>query len=465
MKTVMIYDLVFLVVFCVGIFLFLYKNRKSLKREGWMYMYRTKLGITYMDRVSKKFSKTLSRLKYPIIVVGFILMGAIIFLLSKTVYTYIRFPQISQIIKAPPVMPLIPYFTQIFGIESLMPPFYFSYFLLALLVVAIVHEFSHGVFMRLYKTKIKSTGFAFLGPILGAFVEEDQRILYKKKNTEQMAILGAGVFANIIVALIFFLTMVGFFAASYSPSGYTFSGYAYDYVNVSNIEEHNLLDNGWTSISSNGKSYLFVGNNSLLLETLENKEVEAIALYLDAPAIKSNLSGAIVEIDNVKINNAKGLSEYLGTKSPYETVSVKTVNSDGEYTETEIELTVHPSEEEKGFLGVVSIENTNSGVLSKIISKFTNYKEPSTYYKANYNEDLAIYIYNLLWWIMMINLFVGLFNMLPLGILDGGRFFYLAVLSITKNKKTAEKTFGYATKLIGLIFVLMIVAWAVSIIR
>jgi membrane-associated protease RseP (regulator of RpoE activity) len=62
----------------------------------------------------------------------------------------------------------------------------------------------------------------------------------------------------------------------------------------------------------------------------------------------------------------------------------------------------------------------------------------------------------------MINLFVGLFNMLPLGILDGGRFFYLAILSVAKNKKTAEKSFKYATKFIGLIFLAMIVAWAFS---
>ena len=73
-----------------------------------------------------------------------------------------------------------------------------------------------------------------------------------------------------------------------------------------------------------------------------------------------------------------------------------------------------------------------------------------------------LYLYNLLWWVMMINLFVALFNMLPLGILDGGRFFYLAVFGLTKSKKVAEKSSKLATKLIALIFLLMMVFWFIS---
>ena len=235
METVMIYDLIFLVVFCTGIFLFLYSHRKNLQREGWMYMYRTKLGMEAINKFSSKFSKLLNALKYPIVFVGFGLMAIMIFLLCQTVYMYVKYPQVSEIIKAPPVMPLIPYFPQIFGVESLMPPFYFTYFILALLVVAVVHEFSHGIYMKLFKTKIKSTGFAFLGPILGAFVEEDKNQFYKKKNFEQMVILGAGVFANILFSIIFFLLLILFFTMSYAPSGYVFNSYAYNIVNTSDV--------------------------------------------------------------------------------------------------------------------------------------------------------------------------------------------------------------------------------------
>ena len=160
-------------------------------------------------------------------------MISMFYLLYQTAKIYVTVPEITDMISAPPIAPLIPYFPQIFGMESFFPPFYFTYFLLALLVVAVVHEFSHGVYMNIFKIKIKSTGFAFLGPILGAFVEEDKKEFVKKKNKEQMTVLAAGVFANVLFGLIFFGILVLFFSLSYVPSGYNFNVYA-----PSNISEN-----------------------------------------------------------------------------------------------------------------------------------------------------------------------------------------------------------------------------------
>jgi len=76
-------------------------------------------------------------------------------------------------------------------------------FIVALAIVAIAHEFSHGVFMKLFKVKIKSTGLVFLGPILGAFVEEGKSSFHKKGKLEQMTVLGAGVFKSLGVKIKF----------------------------------------------------------------------------------------------------------------------------------------------------------------------------------------------------------------------------------------------------------------------
>lgn len=462
MQTLMFYDLMFLTVFCIGVFLFLYSHRKNLKREGWMYMYRTKLGVEAIDKFSSKFSKVLHALKYPIIIVGFGLMAVMIYLLCQTVYIYISFPQISQIIKAPPVMPLIPYFPQIFGVESLMPPFYFAYFILALLVVAVVHEFSHGIYMKLFKIKIKSTGFAFLGPILGAFVEQDDKDFHKKKSFEQMVVLGAGVFANILFSLIFFGVLVLFFYASYTPSGYLFNSYAYNAIIPMEVTNFSQGSHNWTNVLVNGSNYLYLGNYSAFSDAMKDNQTKYFALYYDAPAINNNLSGAIIQMDNQKIKNAQDVSFYLETKKPGDKIAIITTNTNGENKYFNFTLSANPSNASKGFLGITSLQTQKTGIFSRLISKMTQYKESSTYYVAKYNPNLVLYIYNLLWWIMMINLFVGLFNMLPLGILDGGRFFYLAILSITKKKSFAEKSFKYATKFIGLIFLAMIIAWAIS---
>ena len=64
---------------------------------------------------------------------------------------------------------------------------------------------------------------------------------------------------------------------------------------------------------------------------------------------------------------------------------------------------------------------------------------------------------------MIINLLVALFNMLPLGILDGGRFFYLTVLSITGSERFSKEAFRFMTYVIILLFVLMMVVWAIRV--
>jgi membrane-associated protease RseP (regulator of RpoE activity) len=52
--------------------------------------------------------------------------------------------------------------------------------------------------------------------------------------------------------------------------------------------------------------------------------------------------------------------------------------------------------------------------------------------------------------------------MLPLGILDGGRFFYLTILGITKSRKVAKRTFAGITYFIIFLFVLLMLKWAIS---
>ncbi len=468
MSKIIIVDLVLLTLFCIWVVWFLSTRKHNLKREGWMYLYRTQLGVKYIDKFSKKYSKLLHALRYPIIFVGTALMATMIFLLLQTVYIYIKFPQITQIIKAPPVMPLIPYFPQIFGVESLMPPFYFMYFLIALIIVAVVHEFSHGIYMKLFGVRIKSTGFVFLGPILGAFVEQNDQDLIKKSRRDQMTVLGAGVFANILFSLIFYLLLVGFFYASYSPAGYVFSDYAYSTVGIINVTGFsNITQNNLTEVYTNyNTTYLFSGNTSLLENALNNEKLEYILLYEEAPAIKAGIAGVVIQMNDVKIKNREDLSVFLESKTPGENISITTKNSTGirNYIVT---LSAHPYNSSKSFLGVINNGGSSRGVFGRVLGFLANFKEPSTYYEEKYLPTATLYVYNLLWWIMMINLFVGLFNMLPLGILDGGRFFYLAVfgavnkLGIEKKKadKIAKKSFFYISLLIGLIFLAMIISW------
>ncbi len=456
-----VYDITFLVLFSLWVVWFLYKRRKNLKREmGIAFLYKTQVGVKLIGKVAKKYSKLLHGLKYVIISSGLILMAGIIYLLGKSFYIYAKFPQITEVIKAPPVAPLIPYFPKLFGMESFFPPLYFTYFILALAVVAIVHEFSHGIFMRLFKIKIKSTGFVFLGPILGAFVEQDQKDMEKKKKSEQMTVLAAGTFANLIFALLFWLLYFGFFIAAFNPAGAQFNSYSQAIIPIGAITGFGNISETLTEVYSGNETYLIDEDMKVQL----NPELNAslIRVYHDAPAVKNNLKGVIVGIDDALIKDQDSLANYLEDKKSGDEITI-TTNIDGEEEKYGIVLGEHPLEEGKGYIGIGFTPDKGKGIVSGFISFFMWFEKDSTYYEPQWDGDFSIFIKHLLWWIMIINLLVALFNMMPLGILDGGQFFYLIILSLTGSKGFAKILFKIFTYAILFMFFLLMMFWFVRV--
>jgi len=127
----------------------------------------------------------------------------------------------------------------------------------------------------------------------------------------------------------------------------------------------------------------------------------------------------------------------------------------------EIVLGEHPEKNNQSWLGIGFTSQKTSGLFGKIYTLVSSFKKPHVYYESRAG-DINLFIYNLLWWLILISISVALVNMLPVGIFDGGRFFYLTVLFITRNKKIAKNLFAFSTYLIlFLIFVLMLF-WAFS---
>src|SRR3989338_6843479 len=187
------YDLAFLVLFGLALIIFLHKRKENVKRQGIIFLYKTEWGIKLMDSFSRKNKSWLKPLQYVIIASGVVLMVGITWLIIESTYLYLRFP-ITSVTRAPPIAPLIPYFPKLFGLSSFFPPLYFTYFIIAVALGGILHEFAHGIFARLNNLKVKSTGFLFLGPFLGAFVEPDEKKMMKAKKVPQLGILAAGTF-------------------------------------------------------------------------------------------------------------------------------------------------------------------------------------------------------------------------------------------------------------------------------
>ena len=445
-----LYDIVFLVLFSTFIGIILYKNRKNVKREGLLFLYKTTFGIEAIKKISKMHKGFLSSVEWVVIAMGYVSMALMLYLMGRLVYVFITLPEFVRAVKIPPIVPLVPYLPEIFKVDFL-PPFYFTYWILVLVVTAVSHEFFHGIFSRINNIRIKSTGFAFLGPFIGAFVEPDEKQMAKLKPKNQLSILSAGTFANWLMVLIFFFVLWGFFAAAFQPSGVIFNTYAFSVVNTADIQEVGKsiyigLDGGTnlTEIKVNNMTFFAV-----------NLSGEKTVVYLDSPALKAGLQGVITEIDGKKIISPKNFNKTLSSIEPGKNVSVKTIFNDSVH-EYNITLGTYNNQ---AYLGVMLIKTEQLGFLSKIRNIIMFFKDPNVYYAPKHLEELTIFVYNLFWWVVFINLSVALANMLPLGIFDGGRFFYITMKKLTGSEKAAKNIFAAVTWLLVAVFIGLTVLW------
>ena len=457
----MILDLTLLGLFLIFVGIFLYRKRKKIQREGLLYLYRTSWGIKLIEKTGKKYKKTLQILSHVSVWLGYVLMGLMVYLFGKILYIYIFHADIVRAVKLPPIMPLIPYLPQMFKL-TFLPPFYFSYWIIILAIIAITHEFFHGIFASIAKVKTKKTGFGFfpffLPVFLAAFVELDEKVMIKKSNFKQRAVLSAGTFANTLTAILGIILMFGFFSLTFSPAGVVYDDYAYNVVNISSINTINGLPlENYEGLEKFTTAEIIVnGQNYYAVKQLDSSN-GLIALYYDAPAIKQNISGAILEINGEKITSLEKLSMEIEKYSIGETIFLKTF--DGGEIQTK-ELILGESPEGNSWLGVTFLDKKPKGVLATISAWTTSYKKPHIYYKPDW--EFTQFIYDFLWWLTLISFSVALVNMLPMGIFDGGRFFYLTVLAITKSEKKAENASKVLTKIFLFLFFIIMLFWVKS---
>ncbi|MEK6894150.1 MAG: site-2 protease family protein [Nanoarchaeota archaeon] len=471
MASFIVYDLIFLILFGIFAVYIFKKNRSSFKRQGWMFLYHTKVGIRLMQWGATKFEKILKPLSYVVIASGYVLMIGILWLITRTVWTYVTLPIPDQLKNLPPIAPLIPYFPALFNLESIFPPLYFTYFLVAIAVITISHEFAHGLFAKLWKIRVKTTGLAFFGPFFGAFVEPDEKKMNVAPKKHQLSILAAGTFANIVMFVLFGLILWAFFSLSFEPNGVIIGGYSQSIINISDIVKvgdypvtsafsiPSLATAGLNKITtSDGKTY-YASNNTLTPQVIEN--YPRLIVFDDAPAINNNVTGAITSVNGQDVNTREDLSTILSSLKPNQTVELTTIDKQKQTHNYQIKLDERNGNAFVG-IGFYNIQGQGfRGFMAKTIAKI---KDPNVYYTATWDGDFAQFIYDMLWWIVMINILVALMNMLPVSILDGGRFFYVTLLGITKSQKVTMKIYKFVGWFILALLALMMGKWFVNLV-
>ncbi len=87
--------------------------------------------------------------------------------------------------------------------------------ILALAIVLVVHEMSHGLLARVSKIRLDSAGVVLFGILpFGAFVEPDEKEMDKVPKHEANRVMVAGVSANLITCLVLFMLMMALLVAT-----------------------------------------------------------------------------------------------------------------------------------------------------------------------------------------------------------------------------------------------------------
>ena len=372
-------DLIFLVIFGIVLYIFFKLNRSKFEVQGKIIaLYKTKGGVKVMDKLSKVPKFIMHPLAFISILVGFIGMGMIFYILIGGTISLLTVPGAQ-----PTVAPVLPG-VSIPGVPNLS----FFHWIISILIVATIHEFSHGILARYFLIKVKSTGFLIMGPVLGAFVEPDEKQLAKKSRFAQLSVFSAGPFSNILTGFIFLLILSLIIAPAIS---------------------------GMT----------------------ESLGVTVVGTDKGFPAELAGLTSGekILSIDSKQISNVDDFTKILQLKKPGDKISIKTDKKTYDVT-----LTKNPTDSNKGYMGIRVIA-TDTKIKDSVITKY-----------GTFWPNALKWIERLFYWLFLISTGIALFNLLPLGPVDGGRMFLTGLSFIFKDPKIQKRVWGTIS-----IFVLLLI--------
>ncbi|MBN1385553.1 site-2 protease family protein [Candidatus Woesearchaeota archaeon] len=379
------FNIILAIAFILFLIIFTIIKRKSvvLQKVLWpvvyVIMWKTGFGLKLMDRWGKKYKGLIQLLGQASIGLAFLGMAYISISILIVIFKMITAPESIQ-----GGFALVLPFTNIPGVGYLP----FTYWIIAIFVLAVVHEFSHGVMARAYDVPVQSSGFAIfsiIAPIIpAAFVEPDEKVLQKRDEVTQNSVFAAGPISNVALGFVFLLIMMFVFAP---------------------IEARITEPTGF-------------------IMTPNDPEMPAAKAGMPDKFLVTNFNGEETADAN------KFMEQMYYCTAPGDEITVGNKNQSFTFT-----AVPRPEDPNKGIIGVSTFENQRD-----VKPQYAMWKAPFYWFKGLFK------------WLFLLNLFIGLANLLPLGIVDGGRMLQIALKKIMKNEKHANKIWGMISFLfIGLI--------------
>ncbi len=250
-----------------------------------------------------------------------------------------------------------------------------TYFLLSIPIVLIIHEGAHGIVATLEKIKIKTGGFAIFIALFAGFVEPDEDEFNNAKKISKLRVIGAGATSNVIFA--FALGLI-------------------------------LLTNPLFAIILPEPILSFFYDSPdgvLVLSIIEGSGAEQAGMQPNDIITAINGVPVVTPLDFRKVE-----------LTPGETVTVTVLRGEQEL-QLPVVITPSPDDLERGLIGIMR-DNAFS------------YKPVLNFIEWN-NPQLSFFLL----WLWMISFFIGIINMLPLPILDGGKFIHSIIVDKISEKR------------------------------
>jgi membrane-associated protease RseP (regulator of RpoE activity) len=129
-------------------------------------------------------------------------VGSMTYILYQLIRNLLNlFFRTEQAVSVQPIVPLPGIFV---SFET------FPYLILALSVVVISHELSHGIASLVDRVPLKSTGAFFAHILMGGFVEPDEEKLNQAKDLTKLRVFAAGSFTNIVLGVLCIVLLANF---------------------------------------------------------------------------------------------------------------------------------------------------------------------------------------------------------------------------------------------------------------
>ena len=332
--------------------------------------------------------------------------------------------------------------TTALGLPGINPVIPLGYGLVALVIGIVLHELCHGVVARSQKIGVKSLGILWCVVPVGAFVEQDDAEMNAASRRRRDRVAAAGVLANFVLALVFFVALSAVVAASVQPN-------------------------------ATGVGVAYVEPNT--------------------PAANASLAAGdiITAINGTATPTVAAFESALSATVPSQNVTVVYRAVNGTVVTRGIVLARSPTVSDRGFLGVAVDALTPGEIKQTLVAPVAGSFGPlvgtiywlvlplsglepvggATVHFFHLTGPLAALgtgnfwiVANLLYWVAWMNLLLGLSNALPLVPLDGGLLFRDFAMSVAARFRRGWdaarlERFGGRAAAISSMVVLVLLVW------